>query len=159
MTISTPPESGTRMFRWLEPQNNDRLRYSAWYYFPRRYSVGSYWNVFQWKSRRSSGQNDPFFILNVGNRSDGEMYFYLYNWQKRQGFSQSVKNLPIGRWFKVEAEYACAADGTGRVTFWQDGVQLFDVPNVQTRYPDGDCEWSVNNYSEGAQPLPGHDLY
>jgi hypothetical protein len=154
MQVTTPPESGTRMFRWKEPQKYPKLQYSAWYYFPQRYSVARYWNVFQWKSKRSSGQVDPFFVLNVANRPDGSMYFYLYNWQKRQSFTQAVKNVPVGQWFKVEAYYACAADGTGRVTFWQDGTQLFDVQNVQTRYSDGDCQWSVDNYSDGVTPSP-----
>jgi hypothetical protein len=152
MRITTPPESGTRMFRWLEPHTYPKLRYSAWFYFPQRYSVGTYWNIFQWKSKTSAGQVDPFFVLNVGNRGDGSMYLYLYNWQNRQAFQQSVKNIPVGQWFKVEADYWCAADGTGRVTFWQDGTQLFDVQNVQTRYGNGDCQWSLDNYSSGLSP-------
>ncbi len=151
MSISTPPESGTRMFRWKEPRDNAKNYYSAWFYIPQRTTVKNYWNVFQFKSSRS-GANDPFFILNVGNRSDGTMNFYLYNWQKRQSYTQTVKNIPVGKWFKVEAMYQCAGNGTGRVTFWQDGTQLFDVANVQTRYSDGDCQWSLNNYSDGLSP-------
>jgi len=154
MTITTPssPSSGTRMFRWLESQTYPALYYSAWYYFPQVYSVPEYWNVFQWKSSRSSGQNDPFYILNVGNRDDGSMYFYLYDWQRGISYSQSVMNIPVGQWFHVSAFYRSAGDGTGQVAFWQDGVQLFDLSGVQTRYADGDCGWSVNNYSNGLQP-------
>lgn len=154
MTITTPssPSSGTRMFRWLESRNYPALYYSAWYYFPQSYSVDNYWNVFQWKSRRSPDQNDPFYILNVGNRDDGSMYFYVYDWQRRISYSQSSMNIPVGQWFRVQALYQCSGDGSGRVTFWQDGVQLLDLPGVQTRYPDGDCEWSLNNYSDGLRP-------
>jgi hypothetical protein len=153
MTIRTPnsPTSGTRLFRWRESQNYPKLYYSVWYYFPQRYTVTNWWNVFQWKSKRPF-QVDPFFILNVGNRPDGSMYFYLYDWQRRIAYKQSVKNIPISRWFQVEAYYECAGDRTGRVTFWQDGAMLFYVPNVQTRYEDGDCQWSVDNYSDSLQP-------
>ncbi len=154
MTITTPPESAARMFRWREPRTFPALYYSVWYFFPQRYSVGLYWNVLQWKSLRPAGANDPFFILNVGNRSNGAMYFYLYNWQSGQEFTQSVKNIPAGQWFKVDAFYQCAGDGTGRVAIWQDDTLLFDLPNVQTRYADGDCQWSVNNYSNGVSPTP-----
>ena len=152
MTINTSTESGTRMFRWNEPRAVPRLRYSAWFYFPQNYSVRTYWNVFQWKSRRS-GVVDPFFVLNIGNRGDGEMYFYLYNWQTRQAYSQSAKNIPVGRWIKIDAYYHCSGS-SGRVSFWQDGTLLFDVPNVRTAYSDYNCEWSLDNYSNGLSPSP-----
>jgi len=154
MTITTPPESGTRMFRWYEPQRNARLQYSAWFYFPQRFAVSTYWNIFQWKSKRSSSQIDPFFVLNIGNRSDGSMFVYLYDWQTRRAYSQSVRNLPVNQWVKLEAYYQCAGDSTGRVTFWQDGIQLYDLQNVRTRYSDGDCQWSIDNYSNGVSPSP-----
>jgi glycosyltransferase involved in cell wall biosynthesis len=155
MTIETPPESGARVFRWRESQRHPRLYYGAWFYFPQRFSVVEYWNVWQWKSRSSSGnQNDPFFILNVANRRDGAMYFYLYNWQLRQAYQQHIADIPVGRWIYIEAYYHCTGENDGRVSFWQDGTLLFDVQNVQTRYLDGDCEWSVANYSSRVRPSP-----
>ena len=154
MTITAPPESGTRLFRWREPRNYPQLYYTVWYYFPQRYAVLNWWNVFQWKSKRSFSQVDPFFVLNVGNRPDGSMYFYLYNWQTRESFTQAVKDIPVGRWFSVSAFYACAGDQTGRVTFWQEDTPLFDLRQVRTRYPDGDCQWSVGNYAYGVNPSP-----
>lgn len=142
------------MFRWRESKSNARLNYKVSLNFPQRYTVNTYWNVFQWKSKRGSSQVDPFFVLNVGNRSDGTMYFYLYDWQTRRAYAQSVKNILVGQWTDVEAYYQCAGDSTGRVTFWQDGTLLFDVRNVRTRYADGDCQWSVDNYSSGLSPSP-----
>lgn len=149
-TGSSP--SGTRLFRWCEAQQYPALYYRVWFYFPQRYTVANWWDVFQWKSKISSTKNDPFFILNVGNRTDGTMYFYLYDWQQRISHSQAATNIPVGQWLQVEAFYQCAADKTGRVTVWQDGKLLFDVANVRTRYTNGDCEWSVNNYSDALSP-------
>ena len=146
--------SGVRLFRWLEPESRSELHYSVWYYFPRRYIPNGnppWWNVFQWKSKRAN-VNDPFFALNVGNRPDGAMYFYLYNQNSQTSYSQTIKDIPEGKWFRVEAFYKCAGDHTGHVTFWQDDAQIFDVPNVQTRYADGNCAWSVNNYSRSLNP-------
>ena len=161
MTINAPPESGTRLFRWAEPRNNRSLYYTTWFYFPQRYSVSLYWNIFQWKSRSTSGGHpDPFYVLNVGNRSDGSMYLYLYDWQRRISYHQSIKNIPVGQWFEIKAYYTCSSSGTGRVTFWQDGTQLFDLNGVNTAYSDNftslgsDCEWSVDNYSSGVSPSP-----
>ena len=146
--------SGARLFRWLEPENHVELYYSVWYYFPRRYSPDGnppWWNVFQWKSIRAN-VSDPFFVLNVGNRPDGAMYFYLYNQNSKTSYSQTIRDIPEGKWFRVEAFCRCAGDNTGQVTFWQDDAPIFDVPNVQTRYADGHCGWSVNNYSSSLHP-------
>ncbi len=153
LTITTPnsPESGVRLFRWLEPGGNPQLYYSVWYYFPQSHTASLFWNVLQWKSQHPAG-NDPFFVLNVGNHADGTMTFYLYDKNRQVTHNQSLKNIPVGQWFQVEAFYQCAGDTTGHVTIWQDGVRIFDVGNVQTRYADGDCQWSANNYSDGLVP-------
>jgi hypothetical protein len=154
MAITAPPESGTRMFRWRESRSIPDLYYTVWYYFPQNYSVPSYWNVLQWKSNNASGTTDPFFVLNVGNRPDGSMYFNLFDWQNRRTYLQSVVNIPVGRWIKVDAHYVCAPDNSGAVAIWQDGTALFDVTNVRTRYASGECHWSVDNYSDNIWPWP-----
>src|SRR5262245_59953250 len=156
MTIGTPsaPESGVRLFRWCESQRNQELYYSVWYFFPQHYVAPNWWNIFEWKSKTAS-RNDPFYVLNVGNSGAcGAMRFYLYDWQRRLSYSQSVTDVPVGRWFQVEAFYRCTADGSGRVTLWQDGQLLFDVSGLSTRYSDGDCQWAVTNYSDLVDPDP-----
>ena len=146
---------GVRLFRWCESRQHAELYYSIWLYFPERFdTTANWWNVFQFKSKRPSGQNDPFFVLNVGNRSDGTMYPYLYDWQLRKSFDQDLTDIPVGRWVQVEAFYRSAGSETGRVTIWQDGIEIFDIDKVQTRYPDGDTQWSVNNYTSAISPDP-----
>jgi hypothetical protein len=58
----------------------------------------------------------------------------------------------VRRWVHVEAFYKCDGSGAGEVAISQDGAQLWDVRNVNTRYADGNCQWSVNNYSSGLTP-------
>jgi polysaccharide lyase-like protein len=160
LTITTPdtPTSGARLFRWAEAQTYPQLYYSVWYYFPQSYTPSLFWNVLQWKSKHVvSGTvvSDPFFSLEVGALPNGEMYFYLGDDHLNTTFQQPAQSLmpvPVGRWFNVQAFYKCDGSGAGEVTIWQDGTQLWDIQNVDTRYADGDCAWSVNNYSSGLTP-------
>ncbi len=155
LVITTPstPSSGTRLFRWGETHHYKPLYFRVWYYFPQMYKPAQYWNVMQWKSKNADNSiNDPFFVLNIGVRPNGAMYLYLADWQGHRSYQQTVADVPVRRWFEVEAFYFCTADHTGRVTFWQDKRLLFDIQNVQTRYSVGDCQWSVNNYSSGITP-------
>jgi hypothetical protein len=64
--------------------------------------------------------------------------------------------MPIGRWFNVEMRMKCAANGQGVVQVWQDGVEIFNLPNVTTNQPDANahCHWMVNAYGQWMVPSP-----
>lgn len=159
----------TRLFRWEEHERNAELYYSVWFFIPQRYTVnhaaGSWANWWQWKSLvRATRTNDPFFILDVNNRG-GEMYVMLTWWpgldiegpapgQAGGRRWHSHIDLPVKRWFQVEARYKCAGDFTGAVQFWQDGTEIFSLDGVKTRYASGDCQWSLNNYGARISPSP-----
>jgi hypothetical protein len=154
LAITTPPTAGVRLFRWGELQQYNELYFSAWYYFPERYDTpAGWWDIFQWKSKTPT-QNDPFFIVNIGNRANGNMYLYMYDWQTHISYPQIIKDIPVAQWVRIEAFFRCAADGTGKVTVWQDGVQLFDAQNVDTNYANGECHWSIANYSDQVTSSP-----
>jgi len=183
-TIWTPsrPTSGLRAFRWLEPRAHREAYYSAWFYIPTRYTLtadpccGRYWNLFQFKSRSADGErNDPVWALYVGNRPNGELYLYAgWGWGGTtlagpfsasgvggKNYGQSIADLPIGRWTHIEAFLRQSKDFDGRLTVWQDGVELFDFGAVRTSYDNPSYnawqtanEWSLNNYSDGLEPTP-----
>ena len=141
---------GVRLFRWCEAQQNQELYYSAWYYFPQRYTSGNWWTIMQWKS---NGSYNAKFQVTVGNRSDGQMYVYLGRGTDSGGgaWHQNIANLPVGKWVHLEVYVKKATDTTGRVTLWQDGVQLIDLPGVQTAN-SSDLSWAVINYGERINP-------
>ena len=134
--------------------------YSTWIYFPTTYNVnkydpwdpgdGGWWNVFQFKSRDSNNESQPIWTLNVSHDdNNGTMYFYLYSkyntpasWQQTDPIP-----LPVGQWFHVEARYLQSADGNGRITFWQDGVQILDANNVNTIL-ETNAVWGIGNYTD-----------
>jgi Polysaccharide lyase len=167
-SILTPGVSGVRLFRWNESRIHPEAYYSAWFYFPRSYRVPVWWNIFQFKSRSGAAVNDPFWSLQVGNRRNGAMHLYLDWWNRlsiegpRRGefggrsFSQDLKDLSVENWIHIEVFLRQSSAFDGQLIVWQDGVELFNVRDIRTRYPapDGANEWSISNYSDAIVPSP-----
>lgn len=142
-------DQGARIFRWAE--NPVEAYYGVWLYFPEEYAAGPWWNVFQFKSKRD--ESEPIWSLNIDNQPDGEMYFYLWDSLSEQshGPPGRIKAIPVRRWFHIEAFYRRTIDSTGRITIWQDGVEIIDVDGVQTATSEYG-QWSVNNYASRVEP-------
>lgn len=168
MTIQTPVESAVRLFRWSESRAHSEARYSVWFYFPQRYTAPVWWNIFSFKSRNGTAANDPFWSLQAGNRPGGAMYVFLNWWDglsiegphpRESGgrnYSQTLRDIPIRQWMHLEVYLRQSSAFDGQITVWQDGVELFNLNNVRTRYPasNGANEWAVNNYSAVIVPSP-----
>lgn len=158
MTI-TPggTDTGVRLFRWNEGRTGSALYYSVWYYFPQQVTAsGGWWNIFQWKSRGGTCSYcsgiDPMWILHARNRSNGAMHLMLEFWPfGHQWYDQTIKDIPVGQWFHVEAYYKAASDNTGQLIVWQDGTEIFNRSGIQTIF-NTSPEWSVNNYANSISP-------
>jgi hypothetical protein len=148
--LNTGSSLGARLFRWCEAQQQAALYYSGWYLIPQHVTVGSWWHIMEWKS---AGSVNAKFALAVGNRPNGEMYVGLERGVDSGGgfWSQSVKDIPVGQWFHLEAYYKKATNGTGRVTVWQDGVQTIDLAHVRTAN-SSDLAWAIINYGQDTSP-------
>jgi hypothetical protein len=169
MTITAPPESGTRLFRTRESRSGVDAYYGVWYFIPRPYAAAEYWNLFQFKSETDS-ENEPWWVLDVAARSrTGRPYFFLRYKGTLPGprsgdvaegehgtkyFWQTTSDIPIGRWLHVEVFLRQSSRFSGRIVVWQNGTRLFDLAGVKTKFVGGDQRWSVNNYSNGLQPQP-----
>lgn len=149
--VDSSPQAA-RIFRWAE--NPVEATYGAWYYLPRQVQAGRWWNIFQFKSRLGDS-SEPTWIVNVGNRSDGSMFLYLYDAITRTSYTDVIDPprpvLPVGRWTNLEVFVRRADDRTGRIALWSDGRLLFDIDSVQTAFADN-IQWSVNNYSDDLDP-------
>jgi hypothetical protein len=169
MTIDTSSESGCRQFRNDEAFSGDPLYYSAWFYLPKSHAATNSWNIFQYKSKHSGASgSDPIWVIDLMPRSDGKMNLVLrfkcssvkgpYSSSACSGSSsryyQTLMTVPVGQWFHVETYLEQSSSYGGHITVWQDGVKLFDMANVITKYSDGDQRWSVNNYSDALTPNP-----
>lgn len=166
LTIDTSVESGCRQFRNEESVAGQPLYYSAWFYLPGYSRARNYWNIFQFKSE-AGRLNDPFWVIDLMPRKASGALHLVLRWKgavegptagetlkRTKYYEQDTANVPVRRWFHIEAFLRQASTATGRLTVWQDGLQLWDLPNVKTKYPGGDQRWSVNNYSDGITPSP-----
>jgi len=145
---------GTRLFRWQESDRYSDAFYSAWFFVPTPFEPDEWWNVFQFKSRLSEAKNDPFWVVNIGTRSDGTLHLYLGDWQHGVTFGQDLADVPIATWFQVECFLRQSSVGRGRIACWQDRTLLWDMQGVDTRFANATNQWSVNNYSSGVSPAP-----
>ncbi len=134
--------------------------YSTWMYIPTTYNVnkyapwdpgdGGWWNVFQFKSDDENDESQPIWTLNIAHDDLNQtMVFYAYtkyNTPASHAQSEPIP-IPVGRWFHVEARYVQSANENGRVTFWQDGVEILDVDQVNTIL-SGNAVWGIGNYTD-----------
>lgn len=138
-----------RILRWHD--NPAQGYYSVWFYFPRIYHPDQWWNVLQFKSSNGT-DNVPTWVLNVGNRPDGSMYFYLWDGLTNKSYSQFKRvNIPLQQWFQVKVYLRRATEKTGRITIWQDGVLLFDVDEVKTAIANN-VHFGIGNYTDNIFP-------
>ncbi|HEX3722609.1 MAG TPA: heparin lyase I family protein [Nitrolancea sp.] len=137
-----------RLLRWND--NPIEGYYSVWFDFPQVYRPAEWWNVFQFKSM--GAENDPMWVLNIGNRPDGSMFFYLWDALTQTSYSP-LNHVDVSpqQWTEVTAYYRRATDRTGRITIWQNGTLIFDVDQVQTAIANN-VHWGIGNYTDNISP-------
>lgn len=164
---------GARLFRWRELRENRSVTVRTWLYFPRPYQVtGRFFDVFQFKSRRTDDRVDPVWYLDVENRGRRRMRLSLVWWPRtlegpRRGqegfrrFRQSSLDVPVRRWFRIRASLRQSSGFDGDLRVWQGRRLLFRLRGIRTSYRNcaynawcSSNEWSVNNYSDGLAPKP-----
>ncbi|HVX29330.1 MAG TPA: heparin lyase I family protein, partial [Nitrolancea sp.] len=155
ITDANGSSQAARIFRWNDPEGNalpESAYYSVWYYFPEKYTPAEWWNVMQFKSRTSASSVDPMWVLNVGNRANGNMYFYLWDaMHKRSYDAATALDLPVAQWMHIEVYFRRSTGASGQITIWQDGVKLFDLDQIQTTTADNQ-QWSLSNYTDNITP-------
>lgn len=133
---------------------------SSWVYFPRVYTVNEWMMLSQWKGNYKASDapgteisNDPIWALEMDNRAGGEMYPFMrfhgeYTGDSITRFNQSTLNITPGQWHHFEwfTIWSSMTAADGHVTFWMDGTQLFDFPNVKTHQPLTGTEVAVPHF-------------
>jgi hypothetical protein len=152
-------DQAVRLHRWRTAAGDplpEEGYYSAWYQLPRSHSGMRWWNVFQFKVKQTPEEESvPTWVLNVGDWGDGRMRFYLSDHIAGVTRAESGIDIPVGRWFHVEAYLLQRTDGTGRIAVWQDGARIIDLAGVPTTLPSTDPDplrVGFTNYTDQIVP-------
>lgn len=130
--------------------------YSAWYYIPTTVGVRTYLSLSHFRCSHTGDGNDlfGFWDVNLIPRPDGQLQAHLYNFVTTSNVEEPIPTpVPLGTWVHFEVMLLKAADATGRVTVWQDGVQILDDPNVITVETDW-VQWDAGVASTDIFPTP-----
>ncbi len=133
--------------------------YSAWYFLPEALAPHKFWDVALFRSRAEATGDTPFrneFAVQLGPTVKGELSVQLLGGNDE--VPQPIQQLavPVAIWFQLEVYQRIASDGSGRLTAWQDGVEIYDFvgPTSATPY----VEWMVGTVVDHLD-TPAADLY
>jgi hypothetical protein len=130
--------------------------YGAWFYIPASLEVPSWLSLLHFGYRQTAGgTTSPVWDFNVHPGTDGRLIARLYQSAPIENIEQTNPiPVPIGAWVHFEILFKKAADATGHITVWQDGVQILDVASVLTA-PTDLIQWDCGAGSGEVTPSPG----
>jgi hypothetical protein len=100
------------------------------------------------------GANIPNFIdLSLEWLPDGTMTIRLVDGRHQYLTSplpDPVPAIPIGQWFQIECFYDSAADSTGRLTVWLQGIPIYDLQRPMSGTPA--VFFTACSYADETQP-------
>ena len=95
------------------------------------------WGAMSMPSSVQFSDADIFFSL--GFTPSGNMLQLTYNPTSRASllpkFVKTGNLVPVGQWNLFEIEYLPREDATGSFRLWMNGALVFELLNIQTKYP------------------------
>lgn len=135
--------------------------YSAWYFVPVAYQTHSYWTIMQFDSLTMTNTiYDRGVDLQLRSLPDGGLVLQALFHNEAYllaPLSDPPPQVPVGRWFHVEAEFRAASDVTGKMVVWLDGRRVYELTGRPTVAPES-LEFMVSSFLLDLDPSPV-DLY
>jgi hypothetical protein len=144
-------------YLYREQPSPPEAYYGAWFFIPASLQVGSWLSLHHFGYHRSAAAADtiPLFDFNVyPGGGGGELFAHVYDPAAMMNLEQTNPlPVPVARWVHFEIFLRKSPDATGRITIWQDGVQILDLPNMVTA-PTDLLQWDVGGGSNDIAPSP-----
>ena len=136
--------------------------YGAWFFIPASLQVRSWLSLHHFGYHRSAGaaETTPLWDFNVYPGPDGNLIAHLYD-VSGHGELRTRRTRSRSRWRQwvhFEIFFRKAADATGRITIWQDGVQILDHAEHRDR-SDRLVQWDVGRRVERHRAVAGDGLF
>jgi hypothetical protein len=133
--------------------------YSAWYLIPASAKNQGNWNLFHVQGESAPGAPPHgLWDVSVVNDRTGNLKLAVYDFRRRTTpEGNPVPNVPIGSWFRVQLYLRRAADATGEVILYQDGVEAVHLTEIATDDSNWG-EWYVGNLATNLVPA-GSTVY
>jgi hypothetical protein len=128
--------------------------YGAWYYVPALATNSGNWNLIHFQGGASPGdasQLKGLWDISLVNDNSGGLRLAVYNFLGSTPDLSGAPPIPIGSWFHIEMFLKRAADATGEVSVYQDGVSIAHLTNIitdDTTYG----QWYVGNLATQLDP-------
>ena len=154
-TVIAESDKGTNSRCFRQGALPQEAYYGAWYYIPTLATNSDNWNLFHFQGTVPDGGGTQGWDLSLVNNNNGGLRLsvrgYLANVTVPD--MSSAPAIPIGTWFHVVMYLKLAADTTGEVSVYQDGVRILPATNLAT---DTDNtifdEWYVGNLADDLNP-------
>ena len=116
--------------------------YGAWYYVPAAAQNSGVWNLFHFQGGVPGQKLHGLWDVSLVNLADaGPLHVVSFDFLTGSTPDASaVPPVPIGRWFHIEVYFKRASDGTGELSFLQDGVPAVTLTGLATE-KTGDTGW------------------
>ncbi len=146
----TPGTNHTRCVR--EGLLPTEAYYGAWYFLPEPASDPNNWNLFFFQGGEIGFRLHGLWDVSLEQRANGDLAAYVRNQLAARVYRQQAPvPIPIGRWFQLEFYLKRAADASGEVALFQDGVEVLRVANIRTD-DSSFGQWYVGNLAHGLRP-------
>ena len=130
--------------------------YGAWFFIPTTLQINSWLSLHHFGYHPTAGSTDtmPVWDFHVYPTSNGALAARLYESSTVKNFEQPDP-VPVATatWIHFEIFYRKAADATGEIIVWQDGVQILDLANALTAPTDW-VQWDAGGGSNDIAPSP-----
>jgi hypothetical protein len=160
LTISVANGMNSVNYMYRQAPTPTEAYYTAWFFLPKNYAVKDWLNIVHFVgSQTGDGRNEvALWDLDLRSASDGTLGLYAYEFDGSKQYDPMVpRPFPVGAWVKIEILFRKAADASGRVAVFQDGVSMLDLTNVRTA-PNDWLRWALGSASTNIVPSPA-ELY
>jgi hypothetical protein len=150
--INDPNEMLTQAALFRNGPFPSEAYYSAWFRLSETHTT-AYWAIMKIQALMNPTDTMPINVWDLVLESDdmGTLTLFLSDHRNSITVARSTMPVPIGVWFHVEMFLKAAADTTGRIAVWQDGVQVLSVDNYNTA-PSDQLLFGVGNIATAITP-------